>query len=111
MDRRRFLQNLVVTTATIQDLVRDANPAKPPDSPTASSPVTEPDGAARAAEVDTAGYTHVAEFKIGAIVWKVYEDLRTRDGSIVFISSQGATRALPKSAEATFDEASTPYLG
>ena len=108
MDRRRFLQNLAVTTATIQDLVRDASTGRFADSPAASSLVTNENVCT---EIDTTGYTQVSEFKTGSIVWKVYEDLRTREGSLAFISPQGAGKVLPKSAEAAFDEAGTPYLG
>src|SRR5262249_14340716 len=38
------------------------------------------------------------------------EDLRTRDGSIVFLSSDGRARELPKSAEASMAQG-VPYLG
>ena len=56
------------------------------------------------------GYTLLAEFKAGADSWKVYEDLRTREGSLVFLSSSGKTRVLTKSAEASMLEG-IPYLG
>ena len=56
------------------------------------------------------GYTLLAEFTAGADSWKVYEDLRTREGSLVFLSSSGKTRVLTKSAEASMLEGS-PYLG
>src|SRR5437016_4871301 len=71
MDRRRFLQNLAVTTATIQDLVRDASTGRFADSPAASSLVTNENVCT---EIDTTGYTQVSEFKTGSNVWKVYED-------------------------------------
>jgi hypothetical protein len=58
-----------------------------------------------------AEYTPVSEFQLGAETWKVYEDLRTRDGAITFVSSRGQTRVLTKSAEPTFAEANPPYLG
>jgi len=69
-----------------------------------------------AGEVDTAGHTLLCSFKLGADEWKVYEDLRSRDGAITFVSSSavtgaGAARSLAKSAEATFAEANPPYLG
>jgi hypothetical protein len=60
--------------------------------------------------VSTDGYTLVCEFKRRAVPWMVYEDLRRRDGSIVFVSSAGETRELSKSAEASMAEGS-PYLG
>jgi len=52
----------------------------------------------------------MSEFDAKSVSWKVYEDLRTRDGAIVFASSAGTTLSLPKSAEASFAEGS-PYLG
>ena len=56
------------------------------------------------------GYTQVSEFTAKAGSWKVHEDLRTREGSLVFVSSTGEMRVLPKSAEASMAEG-TPYLG
>jgi hypothetical protein len=60
--------------------------------------------------VSVEGYTLVSEFTAKGTVWKVYEDLRTREGSLVFMSSTGATLSLKKSAEASMQEGS-PYLG
>ena len=110
MDRRQFLQNLAVTTAAIQDLVRDANAADVESTPFHRAAATSL-GSNSNEGIDTTGYTQVSEFKIGSTTWKVFEDLRTRDGALVFVSSEGATRMLGKNAEASFDEASTPYLG
>ncbi|MGB8473772.1 MAG: hypothetical protein WCE61_06765 [Candidatus Acidiferrum sp.] len=111
MNRRRFLRNLAVTTAAIQDLVQ-ATDAKVFANSAASHLGSDSELAAGpSAETNLEGYTQVSEFKIGPTVWRVHEDLRTRDGSIIFVSSRGATRVLPKTAEAAFDEASTPYLG
>ena len=104
MDRRRFLQNLTVTTCAFRDLVNNSDFANGPSI--IDLPTSVPDK-----EIDTDGYTQVSEFKAGPAVWKVYEDLRTRDGSLVFKSSHGAAKLLPKSAEPAFDEATTPYLG
>jgi hypothetical protein len=90
MDRRRFIQNLALTTVG-----------------------AELAGAAEAVEAasDTEGHTLLAEFKIQDVAWKVYEDVRTRDGAITFVPSHGAARILMKSAEAAFAEANPPYLG
>jgi len=57
------------------------------------------------------GYTLVAEFKLNATSWKVYEDLRERDGGITFVSSSGTRRALSKSADAAFNEVESAHLG
>ena len=77
--------------------------------------------------VDVEGHTVVSKFtstgsgsgagaggRTGAarVTWTVYEDLRTRDGAITFVGSNGESRVLTKSAEASFaDEAVPPYLG
>ena len=107
MNRRRFLQNLAATTAAFHDLVKNARGAEFFKRSSLLDQST-PEGHFGA---DTRGYTQVSEFKIGPTAWRAYEDLRTRDGSLVFLSSQGATKVLTKSAEAAFDEAATPYLG
>src|SRR5215469_8057256 len=89
MDRRQFLQNLAVTAAaaeTIENIEAFAAPQTP-------------------ASIE--GYTPLAEFE----GWKVYEDLRTRDGSIVFAGPRGAQRVMTKSAEPCFPTAEPPYLG
>ena len=57
------------------------------------------------------GHTLVAEFTLNATTWKVYEDLRTRDGNITFVSGRSAQRVLRKSAEPAFAEADPPHLG
>ena len=105
MERRRFLQNLAVTTAAIPYL-KNAPGATDNHAP------LEPEGLPPTGVApDVEGHTLVAEFKSGAASWKVYEDLRTREGAITFISSTGASRVMPKSAEASFPEETTPYLG
>ncbi len=55
--------------------------------------------------------TPACEFTLGPATWKVFENVRDRDGAITFISSQGRKRVLAKTAEATFAEATPPYLG
>jgi hypothetical protein len=89
-DRRRFLQNLALTAAGLEyisSLKLDAASAS-----------------------DTEGHTLICEFQIDSTTWKVYEDLRSREGAITFVSPRGK-RVLAKSAEATFPEANPPYLG
>lgn len=101
MDRRTFLQGIAIGAATLDLLEgqgmsatqRDARRQKLVGSP-----------------VSVEGYIEVARFRAEDGDWKVYEDLRTRDGSLVFVSSAGATVALPKGAESSIPEG-TPYLG
>jgi hypothetical protein len=62
-------------------------------------------------DIDVEGHTLLCTFKQGAQTWKVYEDLRTRDGAISFLSSSGTGRVLTRNAEANFPDADPPYLG
>ena len=101
MNRRRFLQNIAVTSAGIKLIAKTKEPIA-----TGTTPVTVP-----ASVPDTEGHTLVCEFKVDAVTWKVYEDLRTREGVLTFISARGESRVLGKSAEATFAEAEPPHLG
>ena len=59
---------------------------------------------------DVEGHTLICRFEFHSRNWRVYEDLRTREGVITFLSPAGAY-VLRKSAEASFPEGSTPYLG
>jgi hypothetical protein len=109
MDRRGYLQGIDVTTAGIGSLL--ALPEM--DGRSASDPL----GAATASAslgapvISTEGRTLLCRFIRGSETWKVYEDLRTREGSIDFVSVSGAGRVLTRNAEATFAEANPPYLG
>jgi len=109
MDRREFLRDLGVTSAVLGYVATSAAAAS-----RAKAGEFDPTlelGVSSGAAPDVAGHTLVCEFKIGGTGWKVYEDLRTRDGVITFISATGVSRVLGKSAEANFAEADPPYLG
>ena len=106
MDRRRFLQSAALTTAagylpevgsfrwqTRRDLLQTIQRGLTPPS-----------------AVDIEGHTLICEFKVDSIPWAVYEDFRIRDGALTFVCPTGA-RVFAKSAEASFAEATTPYLG
>jgi hypothetical protein len=110
MDRRKFLQNLAVTTASIQYLAQKAGVTDTEGVAEVSAQGIGP-AAGLTSVPGVEGHTYLSEFKFGPATWKVYEDLRTRDGVITFLSSQGGARVLSKSAEATFAEANPPYLG
>jgi hypothetical protein len=109
MDRRRFLQNLAATAAAAKALE--------PLAAAAASAQPKPAPARAASSVNVDGHTLVSEFaEQGArgaqgARWKVYEDLRTRDGVITFVSSSGTAHVLPKNAEAVFAEEGAPFLG
>jgi hypothetical protein len=106
MDRRRFLQNLAASTATLNLLsgieATAAGARVPPDSLR---------GATSLEDAPVNGHTLLATFNRKGEEWEVYEDLRTRDGVITFHSSRGSARILRKTAEATFPENGPPYLG
>ena len=106
MDRRRFLQSTALTTAAacVPELSADDSSTQTQYLRAFNASLTP------AINVDIAGHTFICEFTIGSTAWKVFEDLRTRDGVITFLSASGA-RSLAKSAEASFPEDSPPYLG
>ena len=105
MDRRHFLKVAAAGATALNELA-------------ASSEVHPPAGSAIAApgiisgnKADLAGHTFLCGFSREEENWKVYEDLRVRDGVITFISSTGAARVLPKTAESVFAEQGAQYLG
>jgi hypothetical protein len=57
------------------------------------------------------GHHHLAAFDLDGETWKAYEDFRTRDGVLTFVSAKGPARVLRKSAEAVFPEDGPQYLG
>src|SRR4249920_992716 len=99
MDRRNFLQAMAAAAASLEVLGGSAVAADSGLMAIAKGP-----GRPAGTPVSTDGYTLVCEFNRRAVAWKVYEDLRTRDGSIVFVSSAGESRELSKSAEASMAE-------
>jgi len=98
MDRRQFLQGLAATAACAEAVSGTVGTTPMEVAQNGQSP-------------DLQGHTLICEFKLNAASWKVYEDLRTRDGDLTFVSSTGAARRMTKSAEAAFPEAATPHLG
>jgi hypothetical protein len=108
MDRRRFLKNLAITTAAARYF---PNPVAAAESAGQLAHLSGERPKTHLSAADVEGHTPICEFKLESTTWRVFEDLRTRDGVITFISSSGNGRVLPKSAEATFAEANPPYLG
>src|SRR6185312_9674115 len=103
MDRRQFLQKAALTTAA-------TTLAPSPILGTAATTRISEAELALSPAADIEGHTLVCEFTHDTTHWRTYEDLRTRDGAITFVSPSGSL-VLTKSAEAAFDEAGTPYLG
>ena len=109
MDRRRFIQSMAVATAGMNSLPSFAD-QKDTRTNTAHRDVSS-SGILPAKNIDVEGHMLLCTFKQGAQTWKVYEDLRTRDGAISFLSSSGTGRVLTRNAEANFSDADPPYLG
>jgi hypothetical protein len=102
MDRRKFLKGMAASAAGLELLEGGADSQLPIHKVLRRKVnATQP--------VSVEGYTLVSEFKANVSAWKVYEDLRTRDGSLAFVSSSGTTLALRKSAECSMPEG-VPYL-
>ena len=110
MDRRRFLQGLAVASAAMNALPAVAKGKAEPSgsaSPVPGLGAIEMD----AVELDVEGHTLICTFDAGATKWKVYEDLRSREGAITLVASTGGGHVLAKSAEANYPDANPPYLG
>ena len=104
MDRRRFLQNIAAGTVALDRLSRAR---KSSETKSADELKTQ---SRKAVSVSTDGFTEICQLKRGTATWRVYEDLRTREGSIVFVSANGEVCELIKSAEASMAERSA-YVG
>ena len=110
MDRRQFLKDLAAVTAVTHGLPDGVKPGEIAGETRDLATSSDPRSTLGAAP-DIDGHTLISEFKIDATMWKVYEDLRTREGAITFVSSKEGVRVLRKSAEATFPGADPAYLG
>ena len=99
MDRRDFIKTLTASTAALQTLTTQFATAAP-------LPATIP---ATAASIE--GHTQLATFTRDALTWTVFEDLRTRDGVLTFVCSNGSARVLRKTAEPVFADDGPQHLG
>src|ERR1700722_7308168 len=100
MHRRDFLQGIAVAAAGFEILSRSEEAAAQTSVPVSQK--LKHKAAPHAVSLE--GYTPVAEFQAEANSWKVFEDLRNREGSLVFVSSSGEISELTKSAEASMPE-------
>ena len=82
-----------------------------PESAFASPGRSSPNSLRAAAGASVDGHTLLASIVWHGEGWKVYEDLRGRDGDITFLSASGKARVLKKSAEAVFAEDGPQYQG
>ena len=99
MNRRRFLQGLAIGAAGMSAWGDTQNEHSPVVATTLVSPI------------DLGDQTLLCSFEHEGQSWKVYEDLRVRDGAFTFVRSDGQGKQLRKTAEATFAENGPPYLG
>ena len=108
MRRRRFLQGLTASAGSVL-----GNPSADISGVLCLSTINSDSGTEQAslgpAVLD--GYSFVAEFERDGEAWKVYEDLRTREGPLVLVSARNQRKVLTKTAESTSAEGVTPYLG
>lgn len=102
MDRRNFVKSVVAGSAALHAVAHAA--------PTAGGPGPAP-GSVPPSTASTDGHTRLASFQRGAESWTVYEDLRTRDGVLTFVSGSGTARVLRKTSEATFADEGPQHLG
>ncbi len=98
MDRREFLQSLAVTAACAETFSGTLVGA--PTKTVQSVPLP-----------DLQGNTLICEFKLNTDSWKVYEDLRTRDGAITFVSAAGASRRMVKAPKLPSRDRPRPIWG
>ncbi len=108
MERRKFLKDLAAVAAATRCLPDRVKPGEYLGKATDLGTAFET-SATSGAGLDIEGHTQICEFKIDAAMWKAYEDLRTREGAITFVSANGEARVLRKSAEASFPEADPAY--
>ncbi len=106
MERRRFLQGMAAGAAALTSFSATGEAI---DS--ALRPSSQLRGMQKASDVVVEGHTLVCTFSRDSISWKVYEDLRTRDGVLTFVSFTGTARVLPKTAEPVFADDGPAWLG
>ncbi|KAF1723050.1 Tat pathway signal protein [Pseudoxanthomonas wuyuanensis] len=110
MDRRQFLQHGLAATAAAGSGLAIDGIAAPAPAPAAASAVLAKPVLQPVDETGLHGHTRVCEFREDGIDWTVYEDLRTPQGAISFVSAAGML-ALGKRTEAAFPSDQPPYFG
>jgi hypothetical protein len=106
MNRRRFLQNMASSAVALRSFASAEETVSRTDSQHSKRP-----GGTPASEVTIEGHALLCDFHRRDVHWKVYEDMRTRDGVLTFLPSAGNALVLSKSAEAVFAGHGPPYLG
>lgn len=106
MDRRRFLQSMASSALALPGIVSSGEPLSYSTGLSREGLREFP-----ASEASVEGHTLLSSFSRREEQWKVYEDLRVRDGAITFVSSAGKARVLSKTAEPVFAESGPQHLG
>lgn len=94
---------MVVGSAAVRSLATAAEAQSPPPIPH-----NQLRGSSASASVE--GHTRLCTFVRNGEKWTVYEDLRTRDGNLTFVSASGTARVMPRNGEAVFPEPGPAYL-
>jgi hypothetical protein len=92
MQRRQFLQTLTTAPAAA---IAVADAAEEQSQP----------------QPRTDGLTQISKFVLAGESWKVYDDLRTLEGPLVFVSARGRSRTLARSGEPCFPDTGPAHLG
>jgi hypothetical protein len=66
-------------------------------------------GSSTSVKVPVDGYTKQAEITAEGAKWTIYEDMKSRDGNIIFQSASGDQRVFPKYTEPSFWVPSSKY--
>lgn len=105
MNRRYFLKGMAAGTATLGEFLDAVVQTRN------SIPKKTARGQRPASTVSVEGQTLLCTFTRKDESWKVYEDLRSHEGVLTFVSSRGFARVLPKHIEAAFPEDGPQHLG
>jgi hypothetical protein len=108
MDRRKFLQGIALTAAASGVVAASLEAER--RGPT-SVGVQLQQMWADASPAGIEGHTRVCEFSRAEGLWSVYEDVRTRDGVMTFVSPGGKALVLTRQVEANFAGSGPLYMG
>jgi hypothetical protein len=108
MDRRKFLQGIALTAAA-SGVATVSLEAEGRDFASIHADIETSWADATPEGID--GHTRVCEFSRADGRWSVYEDLRTRDGVMTFVSPAGKALMLTRQVEANFAGPGPLYMG
>jgi hypothetical protein len=108
MDRRKFLQGIALTAA-VSGVSAASLEAEGREVASIHSDIGTNWADATPAGIE--GHTRVCQFPRAEGTWSVYEDLRTRDGVMTFVSPAGKALVLTRRVEANFPGPGPLYMG